>query len=132
MKFLEIELPSNKKFGLFFACIFFCVSTYFHLEGIKTVAFTFVFLSSILLVVSLTKADLLLPFNKLWMRFGVLLGVLVSPAVLGLIFFGIFVPIAVVMRVSGRDELRLRLQKKNTHWVLRDEPIVATSFENQF
>ena len=53
------------------------------------------------------------------MKFGVLLGTIVSPIIMGIIFFGIFTPIAIIMRLSGRDELRLRLKKKKTHWINR-------------
>ena len=63
------------------------------------------------------KAETLLPLNKLWVHFGLLLGMIVSPIVLGFIFFGIFAPISIVTRLFGRDELRLRFKKKTSHWV---------------
>ena len=84
------------------------------------------------LLVTLIKCDALLPLNKLWMRFGLLLGMIVSPIVLGVIFFGLFTPIAMLMRLSGRDELRLKFTQKTSHWISRGEPIKPESFKHQF
>ena len=97
-----------------------------------TWAYLFSATSLIFLVFTLVKDELLLPFNKLWMRFGLLLGIIVSPIVLGIIFFGLFMPIATLMRVSGRDELKLKFSGKASHWISRSEPIKSDSFKNQF
>ena len=85
-----------------------------------------------LLFVTIVKADVLLPLNKLWFRFGLLLSTIVSPIVLGVIFFGIFTPIAVLMRMSGRDELRLKFNNKASHWISRSPPIQSDTFKHQF
>ena len=105
MKFSEIELPSNRKFGFFFTFVFCSSSSLFLLYENIDWAYAFVAAASIFLLITLIKSDTLLPLNKLWMRFGLLLGMIVSPIVLGLIFFGLFTPIAILMRLSGRDEL---------------------------
>ena len=132
MKFSEIELPSNRKFGFFFTFAFAAAAAYFfHAESI-TWAYVFVTAALIFLLITLIKSDVLLPLNKLWMRFGLLLGMIVSPIVLGIIFFGLFTPIAILMRLSGRDELRLRFSHKVSHWITRSEPIKSESFKNQF
>jgi len=79
------------------------------------------------------KEELLLPFNKLWMRFGFLLGLIVSPIVLGFIYFGLFTPISLIMRLVRRDELRLRLKNRTSYWIIRDpNHLKKTSFRNQF
>ena len=132
MKFSEIELPSNRKFGIFFTFVFAVVAVYFYNSDIMTWAYLFSATSLIFLVFTLVKDELLLPFNKLWMRFGLLLGIIVSPIVLGIIFFGLFMPIATIMRVSGRDELKLKFSRKASHWISRSEPIKSDSFKNQF
>ena len=111
MKSSEIELPSNKKFGYFFTLIFTSVSIYFFINSILSWAIL---------------------FNKLWMRFGLLLGQIISPLVLGIIFFGIFTPVAFLMRLSGRDELRLKFKNKTSYWILRNEPIQGDSFRRQY
>ena len=132
MKFSEIELPSNKKFGFFFTFIFAAAAAYFYNSENMTWSFVFVSVSFIFLVITMIRDALLLPLNKLWMRFGFLLGMIISPLVLGVIFFGLFTPIATLMRLSGRDELRLKLSKKSSHWISRSGPIKSEAFKNQF
>ena len=132
MNFSEIELPSNRKFGFFFTFVFVVVAAYFFYSTKVMWAYAFTLVSLIFLVITLVKSHALLPLNKLWMRFGLLLGMIVSPIVLGIIFFGLFTPIAILMRLSGRDELRLKLNKKSSHWIPRREPILSESFNHQF
>mgnify|MGYP006143122933 FL=1 len=132
MKLSEIELPSNKKFGYFFTLIFTSVSIYFFINSMLSWAILFAFIGVIFFITTFVKASLLLPLNKLWMRFGLLLGQIISPLVLGIIFFGIFTPVALLMRLSGRDELRLKFKNKTSYWILRNEPIQGDSFRRQF
>jgi polyferredoxin len=132
MKFSEIALPSNKKFGYFFTLIFLIFTLYFYLNSSNLWARIFTTAGVIFFFITLIKADLLLPLNKLWMRFGLILGMIVSPLVLGTIFFGIFTPIAFLMRLKGRDELKLKFKKKKDHWIFRNDPIKINSFKNQF
>ncbi len=71
--------------------------------------------------------------NKLWFQFGLLLGRIVSPLVLGVIFFGILTPVSLFTRLFGRDELRLKRSAGNSYWILRAPPGPAKdSFKNQF
>tara|TARA_Y100000766_G_scaffold50727_1_gene40790 strand:+ start:315 stop:713 length:399 start_codon:yes stop_codon:yes gene_type:complete len=132
MKFSEIELPSNRTFGIFFTLVFSFAAAYFYNSDIITWAYIFCAISVIFLVITLVKDELLLPFNKLWMHFGLLLGIIISPIVLGVIFFGLFTPIATLLRFWGRDELKLKLSRKASHWISRSEPIKSDSFNNQF
>ncbi len=133
MKFSDIELPSNRKFGFFFSAIFAIAGGYFFLKDSATASYVFFGLSLLFLVITLVKADVLLPLNKLWMRFGLLLGMIVSPIVLGVIFFGLFAPIGIFMRLFRRDELRLKVKDKPSHWILRDPKSGQNGeFKNQF
>ena len=129
---LEYELPSNRKFGFFFTLVFAVTAVYFFYSAKETWAYSFVLAASIFLIITLFKSESLLPLNKLWMRFGLLLGMIVSPIVLGVIFFGLFTPIAMLMRLSGRDELRLKFTQKASHWISREEPVKSESFKHQF
>ncbi len=133
MKFSEIELPSNKKFGLFFTLVFVLTSAYLFYIEFKIISLCFATLACIFFILSFLKSELLLPFNKIWMRFGFLLGMIVSPIVLGLIFFLIFTPVGIFMRLFGRDELKLKLKKSESHWKIRDiKNLSAESFKHQF
>ena len=132
MNFSDVKLPSNKKFGFFFTLVFALLFAYFYKDTNFLLAYTFGVTSLIFLFFTLVKDDILLPLNKLWMRFGLLLGIIISPIVLGIIFFGLFTPIAFIMKLSGRDELRLKFNKKISHWISRSEPIKPESFKQQF
>ena len=132
MKFLEVELPTNKKFGFFFTLVFVLAALYFYLNGYMTLVYLLVVAAVIFLFVTIVKADILLPVNKLWMKFGLLIGMIVGPIVLGIIFFGMFTPIAFLMRLCRRDELRLKFKSKPSYWILRSKPINSESFKRQF
>ena len=132
MRAMEIELPSNRKFGFFFTFVMAVTAAYFYSVGNLTLVYVFTGAASIFLAITLIKSDMLLSLNKLWMRLGVLLGMVVSPIALGVIFFVLITPIAVLMRLRGRDELRLQYNQKSSHWISRSEPIKSKSFKNQF
>ena len=128
----ELKLPSNKKFGFFFSVIFLLISSYYLYLNEIIIALILGFISILFFFVSLLKAGLLLPLNIVWMKFGILLGKLISPIVLGTIFFFMFTPVAVIMRLVGRDELRLRLNFQNSYWIKRKSSINKASFKRQF
>jgi polyferredoxin len=133
MKTSDVALPSNKKFGFFFSIIFVLISTYFFIDNKLTTTYIFFVLSVLFFATTLIKSDLLLPLNKLWMRLGLLLGMIVSPIVLGIIFYGLFTPIGILMRISGRDELRLKYKDKPSHWILREsQEEDINTFKQQF
>ena len=128
----DLKLPSNRKFGFFFTFVFATATAYFYYSANVSWAYVFILATLIFLLITQVNSDALLPLNKLWMRFGLLLGMIVSPIVLGTIFFGLFTPIAMLMRLSGRDELRLKFTRKASHWISRGEPIESESFKHQF
>lgn len=133
MKLSEVQLPSNRKFGIFFTFVFVTTATYFFWEGSTQVSAILGVLAALFSLVTIIKSELLLPLNKLWMRFGLLLGMIVNPIVLGLIFFLIFTPISFLMRLFGRDELRLKVKKADSYWKMREPSGPSTeSFKHQF
>tara|TARA_Y200000002_G_C22439899_1_gene561698 strand:- start:202 stop:600 length:399 start_codon:yes stop_codon:yes gene_type:complete len=132
MKLTNIKLPTNKKFGYFFSGVFLLASIYFFYLKSDNVGYIFSSLTIIFIVVTFLKAELLLPLNKLWMRFGLLLGMIISPIVLGVIFFGIFTPYGFVMRIMGRDEMNLKIFLKKSYWIIRSKNSKQTNFKNQF
>ena len=128
----DVELPSNKKFGIFLSFLFVVIAGFFLYKKIDHYAYICLIIAFILLLSSLLRADLLHPLNKLWMKFGLLLGSIVNPILLGLIFIIIFSPIALLMRLMGRDELHLKFERKKTYWIKRSDSIDTESFKNQF
>ena len=132
MNFSDVKLPSNRKFGFFFTFVFALATAYFYNTTSFLLAYIFGSLSSLFLFFTIVKDDIFLPLNKLWMRFGILLNMIISPIILGIIFFGLFTPIAIVLKLSGRDELRLKFKKKQSYWISRSELIKPESFKQQF
>ena len=128
----QIILPTNQKFGSFFTFVFLASGLYFFFESKIILAYCFTFLAFTLSVITILKPECLLPFNRLWMGLGLLLGKVVSPIVLGVIFFGLFAPIAIFMRFFGRDELRLKQRKQSSHWINRETETQYISFKQQF
>ena len=133
MNFTEIKLPSNKKFGIFFTIVLLLVASYFLYLGNVLVSYTAFLISLFFLLASILKASLLLPLNKVWMRLGFIIGVIVNPIVLGIIFFLLFTPIALIMRLFRRDELRLEIKKGSSHWKKCNiKKIGMNEFKQQF
>lgn len=132
IKTSEIKLPSNKKFGYFFSIIFLITAFYLFYLSNKTMGYILVILTLVFFLITLINSNLLLPLNKFWMKFGLLLGMIISPMVLGIIFFGLLTPYGIIMRIVGRDELRLKKKKANTNWIIRSIKSPQTNFNQQF
>tara|TARA_B100000700_G_C14612891_1_gene654428 strand:+ start:285 stop:683 length:399 start_codon:yes stop_codon:yes gene_type:complete len=127
----NIKIPSNRKFGFFFTIVFLILFFYFLSKQSQYLIITFLILSVLFFIVTIIKADLLLPLNKLWMKIGLILGKIISPIVLGLIFFIIFTPIGIITRLFGRDELNLKTVSNKSSWRIRQNNFTATDFLNK-
>ena len=133
MIFSEIKLPSNQKFGYFFTIIIASIAIYFFYRDNILTSFIALLISLFFFLTSIFKASLLLPLNKAWMRLGFLIGMLVNPLVLGFIFFLLFTPLALIMRLFNRDELRLKVKNRSSHWKKRNiEETEINDFKQQF
>ena len=133
MKFRDIELPSDRKFGIFFATFFAVCGLYFLTKQSLGPGYISFALSVLLLVVTITMPASLHPLNRLWMLFGFLLGKIVSPIILSCIYFGLFTPISLLMKLFKRDELKLRLSPNKSYWIKSEinQPD-KKGFKNQF
>jgi len=128
----NIVLPSNYKFGYMFTLIFLIASIYFFLREINMAFYVLGACSIVFFLITSFKAEILMPLNKLWMSFGLVLGMIISPIVMGVIFYAIFTPIGILMRLFGRDELLLKFKAKSSYWIKRNEDIQLHSFRKQF
>ena len=128
------KLPSNRSFGFLFAGVFACLSAYGGYHGANaTTVYGWLTAGVLTGLVAVVSPNVLTPFNKAWMKLGDLMGRVVSPLVLGIIFFVLITPIALITRLFGRDELRLKKTNFNSHWIDRAPPGPAgDSFKNQF
>jgi len=122
----ESALPSDRKFGWTFAALFVLIGALSHPWLIA--------LGALFAVVTVTRAELLAPLKRAWMRLGELLNRVVSPIVMALIFFAVFTPVGLVMRAFGRDALSLRYEPKaDSYWKRREPPGPGEdSFRNLF
>ncbi|SVD24112.1 uncharacterized protein METZ01_LOCUS376966 [marine metagenome] len=129
----EVILPSNKKFGLFFSTIFFLIGGYAFYNNQIIVAVIFLVVSCALLLISFVAADYLIKLNILWFKLGILISRVVSPIVLGLIFFVLISPIAILTRMFGRDILQLKKKVVSSYWIKREpRGPLPESFKKQF
>jgi len=132
-KVAQPELPSNRVFGYFFASIFGALGAYLGFKGLLTASTVLVVLACILAITATFKSDWLLPLNQVWMRLGVFLSYIVSPIVIGIIYYGLLTPMALVMRLFRRDELRLKIKARQTYWKSRPKKTRdASNFKSQF
>jgi hypothetical protein len=112
--------PSERSFGLLFSVLFAGLGSYSAVKGqVQSVWISWFVVSMLVFLVALLTPRLLAPFNKAWFLFGQVSGRIVSPIILGIIFFGFLTPIAVIARMCGRDELRLKRQPVTTCWIDR-------------
>ena len=119
---------------MLFTVIFALVGGYaFYQSFPPAIVVTFLIVSAAFLIVTVFSPQLLKPLNRAWFALGKLLGKIVGPLVLGLIFFLVFTPVAIIMRLSGRDALKLRKQTIQSYWVDRN-PVgpAPNSFKDQF
>ena len=128
----KIALPSNKKFGYFIFLIFLISSSYFFLQKNLLLTLVFLTLAVVFLIIILVNSNILSPINKISMKLGEFLGIIISPIVLAFIYFGLFAPYGIVMRLYGRDELRLKQRKNQSYWRLRKKFNFKLNFKQQF
>jgi hypothetical protein len=124
-----IKISSNKSFGLVFFIFFIIVSIY-PLKTGGELRYWSLILSFIFLVLGLLNSSVLSPLNKVWFRFGLLLGSIVSPIVMGIIFFGVITPISLIMKFLRKDLLNLKNNNNNTYWIEKNGP--KSTMKNQF
>ncbi|MBT8417097.1 MAG: hypothetical protein KJO42_06605 [Silicimonas sp.] len=129
------RMPSDIKFGRFFTAVFLAASVYFFWTGDGLLLpLGLLFLAIVFLALTLLRPEMLYPLNRGWFLLGIGLGMIVSPIVLGIIFFVLIAPIALIMRLVGRDELKLsRDASSDSHWIERvPAGPTAESFRDQF
>jgi hypothetical protein len=129
----EGGLATDRSFGLVFTGFFLVVGLIPLLDG-QGIRLWALGVSALFLLLSLTVPRVLAPANRAWAKFGQLLHGIVSPVALGILFFGVVTPTGVVMRLLGKDPLRLRLDRStNSYWIVRTPPGPdAESLKNQF
>ena len=112
----KIKVSSNKSFGIVFSIFFLLISVYPLLNN-DPIYYWSLFVSFIFLVLGLMNSKILSPLNLLWFKFGILLGKIVSPVVMGIIFFLVVTPISIILKIFGKDVLNLKFNNNKTYWI---------------
>jgi hypothetical protein len=124
-----MKKSSEKSFGILFAIVFFLIGIWSLLSGGSLKVWPLV-LSFIFLIVAFFKQELLKPLNNIWIKIGEVLGRIVAPMVMALIFFLVITPLSLIMRLFGKDLLRLKTSKDKSYWIKRDKNI--STMDKQF
>ena len=121
---------SNKSFGLLFF-VFFLILALWPLKNGNNLNLFFITVSGIFLILALINSKLLSPLNKLWIKFGEILGMIIAPLVMALVYFVILTPVSLAVRVLGKDLLGLKfLKEKESYWIKRKKNL--GSMKKQF
>lgn len=127
---ISIEQSSPKSFGIVFSVVFLIVSLYplISSEGFRVWALV---VSFIFLLLAYVAPNMLSFPNKLWFRFGIFLGSIIAPIIMGFIYFFTVLPTGLIMRLLGKDLLKQKLDKNaDSYWIERTE--ILSSMKNQF
>ena len=125
----EIKINSNRSFGIVFSVVFLLVALYPLLNN-ENIRIWSLIISIIFLLLGLINSRILTPFNHLWFKFGIILGKLVSPLVMYIIFFLVVTPIGLLMKLLRKDILNLKRNKNETYWIKKTDN--KSQMKNQF
>ena len=125
----DVKVNSNRSFGIIFFIVFILIAIY-PLTYNGEIRFWSLIISWIFLVLALLNSKILTPFNKLWFKFGIFLGKIISPIIMGLIYFFVVTPIGLTMRLLGKDIINLKFNKNKSYWSEKNSP--KSKMKNQF
>ena len=125
----KIKLPSNRNFGLVFFTVFLLIALWPILNNNDLRIWSLI-VSLVFLVFGSLNSKLLTPLNKLWFKFGILLGNIIAPIIMGIVFFLVVTPTGLIMKILKKDLLKLKNNNSNTYWLEKDNS--NNSLRNQF
>ena len=113
---------NNRGFGLLFFLVFILIG-FWPLKSGQNLNIYFVIISIPFLILGILNSKVLTPFNKAWIKFGELLGRLIAPAVMALVYFFILTPISLIVRIVGKDLLQIKFSKEKSYWIKRKKDL---------
>ena len=125
----DIKIGSNRSFGIVFFVVFILIGFYPLLND-GNLNIISILIGIIFLILGILNSRFLTPLNKIWFKFGIFLGQIISPIVMGIIFFLVVTPIAFIMRVLGKDVLKLKKNTDNSYWIKKTD--LKSKMKNQF
>tara|TARA_Y100000389_G_scaffold106_1_gene86 strand:+ start:625 stop:1017 length:393 start_codon:yes stop_codon:yes gene_type:complete len=125
----EIKISSNRSFGIVFFVVFLLIGFYPYINDGSLFILSLI-VSLIFLILGLLNSKILTPLNKIWFKFGLFLGKIISPLIMGVIFFLVVTPIGLIMRVFKKDLLNLKFNNNSSYWIENKGP--KSKMKNQF
>jgi|TARA_B100001094_G_scaffold43442_1_gene38184 hypothetical protein len=125
----DVKIGSNRSFGIVFFIVFLLIAFY-PLINQGDIRIWSVLISLLFLILGIINSKILTPLNKVWFKFGIFLGKIISPIIMGIIFFLVVTPIAFLMRMLNKDLLNLKFNKKSSYWIEKTDP--KSTMKNQF
>ena len=126
---MNSKLPTNRNFGIVFFIVFLLIGLWPILNN-ENLRFWSLLISIIFLILGIFNSKLLTPLNKVWMKFGLILGTIISPIIMGIIFFLVVTPTGILLRFFGKDILKLKKNKSESYWTIKDNK--NNDMRNQF
>ena len=125
----DIKISSNRSFGIIFFIVFLIIALYPLINNGDLRIWSLI-VSFLFFILGLVDSKILTPLNKIWFKFGLFLGKIISPLIMGIIFFIVVTPIGLIMRLLGKDLLNLKYNNFKTYWIEKDGP--KSKMKNQF
>ena len=125
----NIKISSNKSFGIVFFVVFLLIGIYPIIND-NNPRYWSLLLSIIFLFLGIVNSKILTPLNIIWFKFGILLGKIVSPIIMAIIFFFVVTPIGLLMRILKKDLLNLKYNNDKTYWIKKSDH--KSKMVNQF
>ena len=116
LKNQKIKIGSNRNFGIVFFIVFLIIA-FWPLLNSNEINYWSLAISITFLILGLANSKILTPLNKIWFKFGILLGNVIAPIVMGIIFFLIVTPTSIIMKILGKDVLNLKKNNNNSYWI---------------
>ena len=125
----KIKLGSNRSFGIVFF-VFFLLISLWPLKNSGNLNFWLFSISIVFLILGIINSKLLKPLNFIWFKFGLLLGSIISPIVMSIIFFLVVTPTSILIKLFNKDILNLKKNKKKTYWI--EKTLSKSQMDKQF
>ena len=116
MKNSKIKIGSNKSFGIVFFTVFLIIAIWPLLNGYE-IRYLSLIISIVFFLLGILNSKILTPLNKIWFKIGILLGNVISPIIMSIIFFLVVTPTSFIMKILGKDLLNLKKNTKNSYWI---------------
>ena len=126
---MQYKLPSNKNFGIIFFIVFLLIGIWPLINNGEIRKWSLI-IAIIFLILGVLNSKILTPLNNLWMKLGIILGNIIAPIIMALIFFGVVTPTGLLLKLFRKDILKLKKNKSDTYWLKKDN--MKSSMKNQF